>query len=48
VDAVSIERLREVACRYFNKRNLTVVAVGQKKGLKALEKAVADAEGLPA
>jgi predicted Zn-dependent peptidase len=48
VDAVSLERLREVACRYFNKRNLTVVAVGQKKGLKALEKAVADAEGLPA
>jgi predicted Zn-dependent peptidase len=47
VDAVSTERLREVARRYFNKRNLTVVAVGQKKGLKALEKAVADAEGLP-
>ncbi|XXF80329.1 pitrilysin family protein [Myxococcaceae bacterium GXIMD 01537] len=47
VDAQSPARVREVARRYFNKRNLTVVAVGQKKGLKALERAVADADGLP-
>jgi predicted Zn-dependent peptidase len=47
VDAQSAARVREVARRYFNKRNLTVVAVGQKKGIKALERTVADAEGLP-
>lgn len=47
VDAVSAERVREVARRYFNKRNLTVVAVGQKKGLKELERTVAAAEWLP-
>jgi predicted Zn-dependent peptidase len=47
VDAQGAERVREVARRYFNRRNLTVVAVGQKKGLKALERVVAEAPGLP-
>jgi predicted Zn-dependent peptidase len=48
VDRQSAARVREVARRYFARDNLTVVAVGQRKGLKALEKVVADAEGLPA
>ncbi|MCY1021501.1 M16 family metallopeptidase [Pyxidicoccus sp. MSG2] len=48
VDAQSAARVREVARRYFNRENLTVVAVGQRKGLKALERVVAEAPGLPA
>jgi predicted Zn-dependent peptidase len=47
VDAQSAARVREVARRYFNRENLTVVAVGQRKGLKALEKVVEAADGLP-
>lgn len=42
VQAQTAERLREVARRYFTRDNLGVVAVGQKKGLKALEKVVRD------
>ena len=34
VDAQSAAQVREVARRYFNRENLTVVAVGQRKGLK--------------
>ncbi|HEX8705133.1 MAG TPA: insulinase family protein, partial [Myxococcaceae bacterium] len=47
VDAQSAARVREVAQRYFNRENLTVVAVGQKKGLKNLERVVEAADGLP-
>ncbi|NOK20055.1 M16 family metallopeptidase [Corallococcus carmarthensis] len=47
VDRQTAARVREVARRYFTRENLLVVAVGQRKGLKALEKVVADAEGLP-
>jgi predicted Zn-dependent peptidase len=47
VDAQSAARVREVARRYFTRQNLTVVAVGQRKGLKALERVVEAAEGLP-
>ena len=39
--------VREVARRYFTRENLTVVAVGQRKGIKALERVVERAEGLP-
>ncbi|GHG81959.1 pitrilysin family protein [Comamonas sp. JC664] len=48
VDSQSAARVREVARRYLNRENLTVVAVGQRKGLKALERVVAEAPGLPA
>ena len=37
----------DVARRYFARENLTVVAVGQRKGIKALEKVVETTEGLP-
>ncbi|MCE9668089.1 insulinase family protein [Myxococcus stipitatus] len=47
VDAQSAARVREVARRYFRRENLTVVAVGQRKGLKALERVVEEAPGLP-
>ncbi|MBJ6761991.1 insulinase family protein [Myxococcaceae bacterium JPH2] len=47
VDSQSAAHVREVARRYFARENLTVVAVGQRKGIKALEKVVADADGLP-
>lgn len=47
VDAQTAARVREVARRYFTRENLTVVAVGQRKGLKALERVVEAAEGLP-
>jgi predicted Zn-dependent peptidase len=46
VDATSAARVREVARHYFTRKNLTVVAVGQRKGIKALEKVVESAEGL--
>jgi predicted Zn-dependent peptidase len=48
VDAQSAATVREVARRYFHRENLTVVAVGQRKGMKALERVVAEAPGLPA
>ncbi|HZI11150.1 MAG TPA: pitrilysin family protein [Myxococcus sp.] len=48
VDAQSAARVREVARRYFHRENLLAVAVGQRKGLKALERVVAEAPGLPA
>ncbi|MGZ3457341.1 MAG: M16 family metallopeptidase [Archangium sp.] len=47
VDAATAAQVREVARRYFARENLSVVAVGQRKGIKALEKVVHDAEGLP-
>jgi predicted Zn-dependent peptidase len=47
VDAASAAHVRDVARRYFARENLTVVAVGQRKGLKALERVVEAAEGLP-
>jgi predicted Zn-dependent peptidase len=47
VDATTAARVREVARRYFAKENLAVVAVGQRKGIKNLEKVVETAEGLP-
>ncbi|WNG46106.1 insulinase family protein [Archangium minus] len=48
VDAATAAHVRDVARRYFARENLTVVAVGQRKGVKALEKVVETAEGLPA
>lgn len=48
VDAQSAERVRAIARKYFARENLTVVAVGQRKGLKALERVVETAEALPA
>ncbi|WP_224250244.1 M16 family metallopeptidase [Hyalangium gracile] len=47
VDAETVAHVREVARRYFTRENLTVVAVGQRKGIKALERVVELAEGLP-
>lgn len=47
VDAETAAHVREVARRYFTRDNLTVVAVGQRKGIKALERVVELAEGLP-
>ncbi|MCY1080082.1 M16 family metallopeptidase [Archangium lansingense] len=47
VDAASAAHVRDMARRYFARENLTVVAVGQRKGIKALEKVVNTAEGLP-
>lgn len=47
VDAETAAHVREVARRYFTRENLTVVAVGQRKGIKALERVVETAEGLP-
>jgi predicted Zn-dependent peptidase len=47
VDATTVAQVREVARRYFTRDNLTVVAVGQRKGIKALEKVVDAAQGLP-
>jgi predicted Zn-dependent peptidase len=46
VEAQTPARLREVADRYLRKENLLVVAVGQRKGIKALEKQVHSAVGL--
>ena len=46
VDRQTAAQVRDAARRYFTRENLLVVAVGQKKGLKALEKVVAEA-GLP-
>jgi predicted Zn-dependent peptidase len=47
VDAETAAHVREVARRYFTRENLTVVAVGQRKGIKAMERVVEAAEGLP-
>ncbi len=47
VDATTAAQVREAARRYFARDNLTVVSVGQRKGIKALERVVASAEGLP-
>ncbi|MFY2559378.1 M16 family metallopeptidase [Corallococcus terminator] len=47
VDSQPAARVREVARRYFHRDNLTVVAVGQRKGIKALERVVTEAPGLP-
>jgi len=42
-EALTVQELREVARRYFTRDNLVAVAVGQKKGRKALERAVLEA-----
>jgi predicted Zn-dependent peptidase len=47
VDATTAAQVREAARRYFARENLTVVSVGQRKGIKALERVVATADGLP-
>lgn len=47
MEAQTPHTVREAARRYFHRDNLTVVAVGQRKGIKALERVVAAAEGLP-
>ncbi|MDC0709224.1 pitrilysin family protein [Stigmatella sp. ncwal1] len=47
VDAQSAQHVREVARHYFARENLTVVAVGQRKGSQALQRVVQDAEALP-
>jgi predicted Zn-dependent peptidase len=47
VDAETAAHVREVARRYFTRENLTGVAVGQRKGIKALERVVEAAGGLP-
>jgi predicted Zn-dependent peptidase len=47
VDATTAAQVREAARHYFARENLTVVAVGQRKGIKALERVVASADGLP-
>lgn len=47
VDAATAAHVRDVARRYLTRENLTVVAVGQRKGFKALEQVVDSAEGLP-
>ncbi|QRO00810.1 insulinase family protein [Archangium violaceum] len=47
VDEATPAHVREVARRYFARENLTLVAVGQRRGIKALEKVVDTAEGLP-
>ncbi|HSP78741.1 MAG TPA: pitrilysin family protein [Myxococcaceae bacterium] len=47
VDATTAARVREVARRYFARDNLTVVAVGQRKGTKELERVVHEAKELP-
>jgi predicted Zn-dependent peptidase len=47
VDATTAAKVREVARRYFTRDNLTAVAVGQRKGTKALERVVHEARELP-
>ncbi|MFZ5472272.1 MAG: M16 family metallopeptidase [Myxococcota bacterium] len=47
IEAQTSDRLRKVARRYFTRANLGVVAVGQRTGVRALERAVHDAKGLP-
>ncbi len=46
-DQTTAQQLREVARRSFQKTNLGVTAVGQKRGIRTLEKAVRRAAGLP-
>jgi len=46
IEQQSAERIREVAHRYFSRQNLSVVAVGPKRGVRALERAIDRAEGL--
>jgi predicted Zn-dependent peptidase len=41
IDAESAGRVREVAQRYFSPLNASLVAVGQRRGVKALEKVIA-------
>ncbi|MHB8876895.1 MAG: M16 family metallopeptidase [Myxococcaceae bacterium] len=48
VEAVTAAQVRDVARRYFPRSNLGVVAIGQRRGIRALERAVRDAKGLPA
>ncbi|ADO73591.1 M16 family metallopeptidase [Stigmatella aurantiaca] len=47
VDAQTAQHVREVARHYFARENLTVVAVGQRKGSQALQRVVQDAQALP-
>jgi predicted Zn-dependent peptidase len=46
IDEQGEERIRQVAQRYFSRENLSVVAVGPKRGVRALERAIDRAEGL--
>jgi len=41
IEAESAARVREVARRYFSPLNASLVAVGQRKGVKALERVIA-------
>lgn len=43
VEALDVRAVRAVARRYFRKANLGVVAVGQRRGIKALERVVSAA-----
>lgn len=47
IEAQTLADVQRVACKYLHKGALGVVAVGQKKGLRALERAVQTAHGLP-
>jgi predicted Zn-dependent peptidase len=47
VDATSLAEVQAVARRYLTRDNLLAVAVGPRKGLKELERAVALASALP-
>ena len=47
IDAQTAGALRSVARRYFTRENLTVVAVGPRRGSRGLERAVAVAASLP-
>ncbi len=47
VDEQTPEQIRAVANRYFRRANLGVVAVGQRRKLRALQHAVRHAPGLP-
>lgn len=47
VEAQTARAVRDAARRYLRRTNLGVVAVGQRRGIRALERAVRSAPGLP-
>jgi predicted Zn-dependent peptidase len=47
MEAVTLEQLREVACRYLRKEHVGLLAVGQDRDVRALERSVLSARGLP-